>query len=363
MNYNSINELLSAGTSNMTKEFGENWGVKTVSGVDWFVFDGVVVSEIYVGGYSYFGLGSNTAHLKVNRRSDDVHCLQQALYREEGTLYNKYRFLKLRWEGYPFYSGITGAYRFSYEVFLWDTGDISLSMKSVPKYNDGEYSLTTASKTYTYKISSSSLNVTFANENNEFIVENKAIELYERRYLIRSDETYYTVVDNALSEVAIEELTSEVFLTFGSMTLPAIDMTFDLPNPEILYWSEDPQIAHNVQLAVSFTPPLPQLVYSESYTIQDGMVLDKIVILDAKNTLISVTFDNGATWRHYQDGTWVETESETDGMTADILNNLSAGQLAETMPYTTFQVRCSLISLNSAVGELYFNLVPTTTEA
>ena len=103
MNYNSVEEILSAETANMTviRDNSKNDdGTDTVTGVSWFNFKGKVASTIYVSGNSWLGFGASSEHLKVNRRDGAMYYL----YREEGTLYNHYRFLKIRFSGYTSYS-------------------------------------------------------------------------------------------------------------------------------------------------------------------------------------------------------------------------------------------------------------------
>ena len=131
MNYNSIEEILSAGTTNMTvirNNTKQDNGTDSLTGIDWFTFKEVIASTIYVNGNSWIGFGSSSGHLKVNHRDGALY----SLYREEGTLYNYYKFLKIRWKGYSSYYTTSSLYAIEYDVILWDTGDISLHMISIP---------------------------------------------------------------------------------------------------------------------------------------------------------------------------------------------------------------------------------------
>lgn len=103
MNYNSIEEILSAGTTNMTvirNDSKQDDGTDSITGVPWFTYNGTVASTIYASGNSWLGFGSTSEHLKVNRRDGAMYYL----YREEGTLYGYYNFLKIRWAGYSYYN-------------------------------------------------------------------------------------------------------------------------------------------------------------------------------------------------------------------------------------------------------------------
>ena len=131
MNYNSIQEILSADINNMQvirNNSKQDDGTDSITGVSWFSYNGNTVSTIYANGNSYIGFGSSNEHLKVNR----LDSAMWYLYREEGTLYNYYKFLKIRWDGYTSYYQTSASYRITYDVILWDTGDISLHMVTIP---------------------------------------------------------------------------------------------------------------------------------------------------------------------------------------------------------------------------------------
>ena len=260
MDYSSVEQIFSAGTTNMEilrNNTKQDDGTDSFSGVSWFTYNGTVASTIYASGNSWIGFGSSSEHLKVNRRDGALY----SLYREEGTLYGHYKFLKIRWEGYSQYNQTATSYAISYDVILWDTGDISLHMISIPSsYNSGTYSLI-ASSTYTYRVSAASPDVTFIKTDSGFEVSNSVIDLViplKKRYLIRDNSTYYTVSNSTLAEVAISELTSDSFLNYGVEDIPVISLLTNLSNPEILYWTEDSDSgAVEDGLIITGTPPLP----------------------------------------------------------------------------------------------------------
>ena len=97
-------------------------------GVDWFQFNGKVISNIYVSDNSFIGLGNRTEHLLVCRRDASLY----NFYREEGSLFGTIRFLKLRWEGYAQYNNTTEDVRLVYEWFFFETGDMFLNLIKAP---------------------------------------------------------------------------------------------------------------------------------------------------------------------------------------------------------------------------------------
>jgi len=97
-------------------------------GVDWFKFNGSLISNIFVSGNSFIGLGANAEHLLVCRRDAAMY----SFYREEGEIYGTYKFLKLRWEGYAQYNNTSEDVRLYYEWFFFDTGDMLLNIIKAP---------------------------------------------------------------------------------------------------------------------------------------------------------------------------------------------------------------------------------------
>ena len=129
-NYESLEEMLST-TENMEHlvvSSGHDDDTMTFAGVDWFMFNGVKVSTLYVSGNSWIGLGVNAEQLLVCRRDAKMW----DFYREEATLFGAYRVLKIRWEGYAQYNSTSSDVRLIYEWFFFETGDIMLNLIQPP---------------------------------------------------------------------------------------------------------------------------------------------------------------------------------------------------------------------------------------
>lgn len=90
--------------------------VVSVAGVNWFTYAGKTASTIYVSGNNFIGFGKNAEQLKIWRRDGAVYYI----YRQEGMLTSGKRFLKIRVEGYVYYSSTSSSYALKYEVFLID---------------------------------------------------------------------------------------------------------------------------------------------------------------------------------------------------------------------------------------------------
>ena len=358
MNYNSIEEILSAGITNMTV-LRDNTklspGEDIIDGVSWFEFNGAVASTIYVDSYSNIGFGSSAAHLNVNSRTSALW----SLYREEGTLYNYYKFLKIRWSGYSRSTSTSASYRMEYDVILWSTGDISLHIISVPtssSYNNGTYSLV-ASSTYTYTVSTSSPDVTFKKTDSGFEVQNSIISLEypsDRRYLARDGSTIYSLTNNVLTSLGSVELTSALFLESGYD--PIVNGVLDLSvlsglsNPELLYWQEITDDA--TKLIIEGTPTLPQTVLYNSETIPSDSAIEAIEAVSTDDALFTITFDGGIIWNYYDGSAWVVAESTSNGMSHKTLKAVTKDNWAEVMTSDMYQIRCALPAASSAVYKL-----------
>lgn len=153
-NYTSLQAAIDSGTTNMTafrNNSGNDEGVDTVpTGISWFYYNSVQVTNLYVSGNSFVGFGTNTEHLKVNRQD----AKSWYVWTETGTI-GISKFFKMRWTGYSAYSQTSDAYAQGYDVFLIDNGQIFLNFFDVPTGNiSGTNSLTCGSNTITYSITS-----------------------------------------------------------------------------------------------------------------------------------------------------------------------------------------------------------------
>ena len=289
MNYNSVNEIFAAGKENMTTLFENSDsyddGVYTMTGIDFFMFNKMAVSNIYASGNSFFGFSANATQLAVNNRDTRM----RSLYREEGTLYGYYRFLKIRWEGWSHYNSSGSSYQLKYDVLLWDTGDISLHMIEVPVSSyDGTFQLA-ADKTYTYaKPTKDNPDVTFqySKDANVFDIKYAAIDLIIPFKLLIQDEqgVLYTIEQQeegtkVLTALDETELTSTLFLTRGFDKLPDWNLIKGLSVPRVYSWSE----IRGFPITAEITGTPPKQYVECTADLSDGTVLG-IKALNAEYT-------------------------------------------------------------------------------
>ena len=128
--------------------------VVNVTGVDWFTYAGKTASTIYVSGNNFIGFGQNAEQLKIWRRDGAIYYI----YRQEGTLTSGKRFLKIRVEGYVYYSSTSSSYALKYEVFLIEGQTLFINVVQRPTRSSytGTSSITDGKTTTSLNISISS---------------------------------------------------------------------------------------------------------------------------------------------------------------------------------------------------------------
>ncbi len=133
MNYNSIQDIFDSGITNMTilrdNQYLDINACQTVEGADWFIYQGKARPEIDFRGSGEIYLGKQyyvSGVLNIKNASRGIYYI----YREEGTLYNIYRFLKFRCIGYNVSMSIANMLNF--DVIIFETGDIAIHINSVP---------------------------------------------------------------------------------------------------------------------------------------------------------------------------------------------------------------------------------------
>lgn len=334
--YETISEIFGS-TANMTVLRDNSLlddGTDSVTGVDWFQYNGRTVSTLYVSGNSWIGFGDNTEHLRIVRRDADLMTLR----REEGLLWGEYRFLRVRWEGFSVHNNRTDDTKMVWDCLLLDTGDICVNFEVIPSNSSylADSTLVTGNGTLKF-IPLSGKRISFKAQDkagSKFIYQDHApvlLDPYNRRYLI-TDKTgeFYTVSENTLLKLDETELSAEVFEKYGVQDIPTGSLLLSLRNPTILYWHDSEN---------SFPPfkatyrglPAPQILYSENIDMSDSSILgiEKVSVDCDENTLFSVSFDDGESWWSCIEARWVKLSEENSGMSKAALEAISVDSWAE----------------------------------
>lgn len=301
-------------------------GTDTVTGVNWFNHGGNVCSSVYVSGNSWLGFGTNSDHLKVNMRDG----ASWYVYREEGTLYNHYKFLRIRFSGYSLYSQTSASHKITYDVILWDTGDISLHLIDIPTSSyDGEFTL--GNLAYT-KPTMQNPDVTFKLQSNgTYAVSNSVIKLippFDKKYLLKANNTLYTVVDGALSALGATNISADVFRQYGVDEMPSGDLLKTFRNFELLFWQDSTEFELPTFTARVTATPTPQNVTSQKINLIHETIsgIEKMTANCEGELICAVSFDNKTTWKMYNGG-W-QNASEFSGMNKATLEAITTEQWA-----------------------------------
>ena len=334
--YNGMEALL-ASTENLTQllnNVGHDDDTLTFNGVDWFKFNGTVAQNIYVSGNSWFGFGTSAEQLQVCRRDAKLW----NFWREEGTLYNYYKFLRLKWDGYAQYNSTSGSVHLTYEVYLFSTGDIFLNVLRMPTDSSylGTNQLICTGGTKAFTVTAGqTLQETFKHGNSEgsdFTATVRLIDIeapYDRKYLISDkDEKIYTVVTvesvQSLSEIENPgEINKALFEAHGVDEMPPGSLLLPLTDPVLLFWQDSQDSLPVLETDVTAVP-FPQTVITENVDMTDSTILgiEKVTADSDDNTLFAVSFDDGTTWWNYVNNAWAVLSDEQSGMTKDAFANI-----------------------------------------
>lgn len=313
--YTSIEEIV-AGVSNATQlrtNSKNDDATDTITGVDWFSYNGTVCNNIYANGNGWIGFGSSSEHLKVNRRDQAMW----NLWREEGTFstrFNSYRFLRIRWNGYTAYSSTSDSAKLTFDVLLFDTGDIMLYISDVPTDN---YSGTFTLGDLTYeKPTTDNRYVTFyLQTDGTYVVDYAPISYNVKKYLVRNNGTLYTVSDGALVEVA-GTLNADLFINNGSDTIPGGALLMTLSAPEVLCWTNADTLP-TLTATIQGVPIGTHDIVSDDICIGHESIygMESVDAVASDDARFLLSFDGGM-WMAYNNGEWSASDV---GMTASEL--------------------------------------------
>lgn len=324
-------------------------------GVDWFQFSGMTAATIYYSGNSWMGFGASSEHLKVNRRDAAVY----SFWREEGTLYGVYDFLRLKWQGYAYYSSTSASERLTWEVILFSTGDIFLNVIDVPS-TTGVNSLLN----YTFTMDSGHRQTAFYHLDDTGTTYNVVpgmIEIEEppeRYFLIRSDKVIYTFSGGVLTALDATEMESTVFRAYGCLR-EEVDFVVlqTLYNPEIYEWQAeaDKSIAG---IDVAMTGIAVPCTVTQTFRLDrpDIKGIQSITAVYTGDPTVTLSVDGGTTYWAYLEGTWQEMAG-TEGMSIASLELVTPEQWAELVAGAVELTVRALIIPDSSVESITISYI------
>ena len=185
------------------------------------------------------------------------------------------------------------------------------------------------------------------------------VPAYDRKYIIRSNSTLYTVADGALVPLSDTEVSASLFRDYGVDEPPDGSLLAGLTDPEVLYWHDSTDDLPTLSLTVTGVPPVPQVVVTDAQDMSDSTILgiESVTVTASEDVLWAISFDDGATWKAHNGSQWVTLEQENSGMTAETFQNLSLEAWAEVVTSTAYRLRFVLTSPDSYVSEVVINYI------
>jgi hypothetical protein len=285
--------------------------VALTTGIDWFKFNGNPVSNLYVSGNSWIGLGaSNESNcIKVDRRDAKLW----DLWTETGMIGDtkKFRYYRWRWSGFSQYNSTSDSTRLVWDCALFDNGTIYLNIVNWPtSYTDGTNVLVAAASC-AYSPTSTKFQFTFTrgdDNGTSWTVQDGLLEpAYVRILYLYSDQQNfvysYSSTEQSMTKIldlTKEQLTAQNFIDHGTVEkAPWSVIQSHLNHPCILKW-KDGTIEQNIYAVASGTP-VPQLIQSvadlSSATIKG---IKAITSVYEGNVSVSYSYDNSS-WTDFSD--------------------------------------------------------------
>lgn len=182
---------------------------------------------------------------------------------------------------------------------------------------------------------------------------------FDKKYLIRSNATLYTVTDGALSALTETEITASLFRTYGVEDLPDGALLVGLTDPEVLYWQDSTDELPVLELTVKGTPPLPQMVTSEPMDLTHESIagISHAAVDASEDVRFAISFDGGTTWKAHDGSAWFDTSDTAPGMLPSTMNAITAEQWAEVVVLDSYMLRFWLPNVTAYVASVVMHYI------
>lgn len=285
--------------------------VVSVTGVDWFTYAGKTASTIYVSGNNFIGFGQNAEQLKIWRRDGAVYYI----YRQEGTLTSGKRFLKIRVEGYVYYSSTSSSYALKYEVFLIEGQTLFVNVIQRPTSSSytGTSSITDGKTTTSLNISVSSA---------------VPISILVKNAGVSQTVSYEKFVDTVLTGIAVSKMPDKTTYYQGEL--------FDSTGLEVSKTYNDNTSETTTDYELSGFDSSSAGAKTITVTASGKTTTFEITVLEASITAISVTTMPNKTNYHigkeFDSTGIVVTATASDGNTIDVTKDCTYSGFDSSSP-------------------------------
>lgn len=299
-------------------------GTYTTDGWTDFMFNGLAANPLYISSNHWLGFGTGTEQLRILRRDG----CSTAIYRQLGETTNGLQFLKIRFEGYTAYNNRVDATRLIFELFLLSNNDMFLNVIQTPT-NSGylgtsEFICNGTTTALTLADGSGGgTQVSFYHQDEGDREWDIIYALYEETgtysfsYLIRQEDTFYTVVDGELAAVQIDDLTAAMFLKYGFEEIPSAELLTPIGNMQMYLWKAGG--TEELLKATVKAYPYPQVLDAVADMSHISILGIKMMTAEySGDVAVSISVDNGQTYSENTPlGEWLNTDVD------ELYNSLS----------------------------------------
>ena len=168
------------------------------------------------------------------------------------------------------------------------------------------------------------------NEDSIYPIIDLIFTAFVGKYLVSSEDKYYTVINNELSEIPVEgTLTASIFEKYGVDEISS-DLLKTLVNPRLYAWSADSTIKCGCNVTAT---PKTQIIYSDKCDLTAETILgvENIESIFEGSPLLAMSFDEKQTWEAYNGTKWIILSEDNTGSLPNIYEGLTIDQWAEKL--------------------------------
>ena len=267
--------------------------------------------------------------------------------------------MRIRWNGYCSFSLTSSNYLQTFDLILFDTGDIMLYAVDIPTVNyNGTFYL--GDLTYTAPTTESRFVTFYLQSDGTYTIDYAPISLelpYTRKYLIRANNTIYTVVNDVLTAIS-GDLNVQLFIDNGVDEIPSGTLLMTLSNPEVLCWTDAEKLPTLTATVKGI--PEPQIIMSKEIDLMHSSIKGiNGVTVDCKgDVLFAVSFDKKATWMMHNGTEWVAVSDELSGMTKAVFEAITTEQWQPKYEASSdIYIRCILFDETQSITTVNIDFV------
>lgn len=188
--------------------------------------------------------------------------------------------------------------------------------------------------------------------------------LIETKYLIKSNDKLYTLLDDGSTVTSIEltetDIASEIFRQHGFTFLPSSEILVTFINPQILYWHDNNEYElPNIHANLSFIPK-SQNIITNAIDLTHSTIkgIEKVLSTYEGNPNISFSFDDKSTWKAWNGTEWVTVIGEYAGMSIEIMQSINVDQWNIMLTGANCcYMRVSLTDVDQSVEEIFIDFL------